>query len=270
MKNGLPNHSRVCHRLFYSWLYFSSILILMSTQYLQGCAHSTDKESASEREIEENINNGKNLVARFCSLGANNQNTRGTVWISAKSKDHSGQFPAMVHASKPDNLDLEVTNLVGGTEAIIKIRKDQVEISLPSKNEKKVKNRDNWSGIPLTWAAALFLGQVPCPNLEDQDRPILYRSGMIEKNENGEPTSIISFEVEATNPKNPNSKEKFIYRVDSAQGFDVPSGMEWNNGKSKVRFEFFDFEKDDSGPLKWSAESDAGSVKVKWRKRELK
>ena len=75
------------------------------------------------------------LLAQACKPGARIVSARGSVWLKAKSKEASGQFPANVKAS-PENLELEVTNLIGGTEAFIQVKGKKYEIRVPGKSKK--------------------------------------------------------------------------------------------------------------------------------------
>src|SRR4051812_22174941 len=76
----------------------------------------------------------KVLLADACRPGSEIKSIKGTVWLKAASKDASGQFPAYVLAKDPDSLRLEVTNLVGGTEAVITV--DGQKYRIESHNKK--------------------------------------------------------------------------------------------------------------------------------------
>src|SRR5687768_265187 len=72
------------------------------------------------------------LLRSACSVGEGVTQAVGAVWLRAKSKEASGQFPANVKATST-TLDLEVTNLIGGTEAWISVRGRKYEIRVPAK-----------------------------------------------------------------------------------------------------------------------------------------
>ena len=109
--------------------------------------------------------NAQDLFRYACTPGKDVTSAKGHLWIKALSKEASGQFPADAIATSPDQLKLEITNILGGTEALILVDGDHYEIK-GGKGQKETKEQGygSWGGIPLRWAATLFLGKIPCPD----------------------------------------------------------------------------------------------------------
>ena len=138
-------------------------LTIVGTSILAGCAGKPvlQEKPAVDPQL---------LLKQVCEAGKSVQRVKGSVWLKAKSKEASGQFPAMVEAAEPDHLRMEVTNLLGGTEAIISVDGRNYTIDVPNHKSRNQKGSNSWGGIPLEWANSLFLGKVPCPpavNLSD-------------------------------------------------------------------------------------------------------
>src|SRR4051794_28238687 len=104
------------------------------------------------------------LLEQACSAGKRIQSVRGTVWLKTSSKEISGQFSANVTVAKADQLKLEVTNFLGGTEALISVSDEHYVVTgIRGNRDEKNEGYGTWGGIPLKWATELFLGRVPCP-----------------------------------------------------------------------------------------------------------
>jgi hypothetical protein len=224
--------------------FFGSVLALL----LAGCSAKAIRPDQDPAD----------LLAQACKPGLDVVSARGSVWLKAKSKEASGQFPANVKAS-PENLDLEVTNLIGGTEAFIQVRGKKYEIRVPGKSKKEKarveKGANSWGGIPLRWADALFLGRIPCPNAAQlKDAKLLIE-------ENGQLTietpATLDFEA-----------ERFVYRFRKWAGAPWAESLHWERkGTNPLAVKFgFDQPDDKTGsPLKWEAESAQGEVKIRWK-----
>src|SRR5689334_17219323 len=101
------------------------------------------------------------LFNSACEPGKAITSVQGTVWLKTDSKEVTGQFAANVIASVPNQLKIEVTNILGGTEALISVHDNHYEVTSTSgKKEKKDEGFGSWGGIPLVWASNLFLGKV--------------------------------------------------------------------------------------------------------------
>ena len=82
-------------------------LLLMAILILPSCAH---------RRIAEGVG-ADALLKEACAPGAAVTEVTGSVWLKAESAEKSGQFPATVRAEAPSILKMEVTDLLGGTQA---------------------------------------------------------------------------------------------------------------------------------------------------------
>ncbi len=202
------------------------------------------------------------LLAQACKPARDVTEARGSVWLKARSKEASGQFPANVKA-KGDHLELEVTNLLGGTEAWIRVDGKKYEIRVPAngaKSKPRVETGANsWGGIPLRWSSELFLGRIPCPNATQ------LKGAKLAVEENGQLTvetpSSLDFEA-----------ERFVYRFRSWAGAPWAESLHWERrGTSPVAIHFTFDQPDDksASPLKWEAQSGQGEVKVRWKDRQI-
>jgi hypothetical protein len=182
----------------------------------------------------------------------------GSVWMKAKSPEASGQFPATVKVTGSDRLEMEVTNLLGGPEATIKVNGASFEIRASGKGrggkDRVQTGTDTWAGIPLRWAPDLFLGRVPCP--EDSVRA----SAQIRMNEGGE------LVIETPG-------ERYTYGYRSWAGAPWPEKLTWrrtSGAATEVAFEFDQPDDKTGSPAKWEARSSRGEVKVRWKDRDVK
>jgi hypothetical protein len=218
-------------------------LILVS-----GCATAPTEREASDPKL---------LFTQACAPGTGAQLVKGSIWMKAISKDASGQFPATVTAKAPDTLLLEVTNLLGSTQAIITVEGRKYTVTVPDKagNRTRREGAGSWGGIPLNWASDLFLGRIPCPT-ETQ-----IAGARLSVNE--ERQLIVDIER--------GEREKFVYSFRQWAGKAWPERLHWEkHGKiaSAVEFKFDDPEDRSASPRKWEAKSALGEVKVRWRDRE--
>lgn len=189
-------------------------------------------------------------IQQACALGGETRQVKGTVWLKAKSKEASGQFPANVVAiaTAPRSLKLEVTNLVGATQALIRVDGQSFTIDSPDPKVKSQKGQGTWGGIPLRWATDLFLGRVPCPSTLEGAR-----------------VSANAGEVTVESREG----EKFIYTFRDHGGVAWAETLHWDkNGKNGVDFVFDEPDDATGSPKKWDARSDRGEVKARWRERE--
>ena len=213
---------------------------------IAGCAHAPAKIHESNPEV---------LMAKACGAGRDIQRAQGSVSLKAHSAEASGQFPAAVDASVPSNLKLEVTTLLGGTEAVIRVAGDHYSVKSSHKNRNREGN-GSWGGIPLHWSSDLFLGRFPCP------------TGV-------KATTSVDAEgdlVIATESSLGADAEKFVYHYRDWNGGPWPESLHWERAgafASSVDFKFDDPEEGTGSPLKWEAKSSQGEVKVKWRDRNV-
>ena len=232
-------------------LRLSLIMILVSAG---GCA------SKAIRPVEDPAA----ILAMACRAGQRTTETRGSVWLKARSKEAEGQFPAQVKASA-DRLELEVTNLLGGTEAWIQVQGHQYEIRVPSKKgarktpSKVETGSHSWGGIPLRWASDLFLGRTPCPNAAQLN------GAKIQLEENGQLSvkTLASLNSDA---------ETFVFQFRSWAGARWVEALQWERTGTfplTVQFTFDQPDDHSASPLKWEAHSEQGEVKVRWKDRQV-
>ncbi|MCM2277110.1 MAG: hypothetical protein NDJ89_03465 [Oligoflexia bacterium] len=202
------------------------------------------------------------LLREACGPNRDIRSVKGSVWLKVSSKEVSGQFPASVEATAPDALVMEVTNLVGGREALITVSGKRYTIEVPNRRDKSQSGARSWGGIPLEWATELFLGRLPCPGPEalGESAVRLAEAGVLE------------VDVPANLSR---EAQRFVYRFAGRSGDragrPVVESLRWERKSPPVLNVDFTFgDPDDSGsPRKWEARSSQGEIKVRWREREL-
>lgn len=202
----------------------------------------------------------KALLAQACAPGRDVVGTQGSVWLKAQSQEAKGQFPAGVSAQTPGTLRLEITNLVGGTEAVITVEGPRYLIQVPGKNPRSEKGFGSWGGIPLRWATELFLGRIPCPSAADLEKAAL----SVDKD------GVLTVRTQASIE---GEGETYVYRFRSWAGGYWPDSLRWERKgafAAQVDFKFDDPEDKTASPRKWEAKSPQGEVKVRWRDRDVK
>lgn len=220
-----------------------------------GCSHGPVKETKEGSDP-------RALLAAACSTGAQVVAAKGSVWLKAQSKEASGQFPAVVSAPSPDRLKMEVTNLVGGTEAIISVEGSRYSIEVPNHKERDERGEASWGGIPLQWANALFLGRVPCPD------PSVAMEADVTMGAEGE----VIVQTKAALDRVP---ERYAFRLRQLEGSQWPESLRWERqgpgsaAPIAVDFKFEDPEPKTRSPRKWEAKGAQGEVKVRWRDRQI-
>lgn len=216
---------------------------------LTGCAHRPVTKDADPQA----------LLRDACGPGRQVESISGSVWLKAKSKEASGQFPAAVEAKDPAQLRMEVTNLIGGTEAVITVKNDRYEVKSPKKSVREEKGERAWGGIPLRWATELFLGRIPCPS---SSRPGDWDTRVDDEGR-----------LEATHAKEKDRGERFLYSFRSWEGRPWAEALLWEKKGGgdpiSVEFRFDDPEDKTRSPRKWEAKSPLGEVKVRWRDRAV-
>ena len=225
--------------------------VICLSAVLWGCAHTPVGLG--------NAKDAKALLVQACFPGRQVQEVKGSVWLKAKSKEASGQFPASVLARNPDSLRLEVTNLIGGTEALISIQAQKYSIKVPNREERSEKGYGSWGGIPLHWATELFLGRIPCPAHPDSDEVLS------SVDEHGGLRLEIPASVQG-------DAETYFYQFRSWGGKPWPESLHWERKGAlavAVDFKFDDPEDGTRSPKKWEAKSAQGEVKARWKEREV-
>ncbi len=198
------------------------------------------------------------LLGFACSSGRNIVEARGRILAKVSSRDLSGQFQASVVVNSADHLELDVTNPLGGSQALIKIDRGQIEIvDFSGNNETRQKGQEYWGGIPLRWASDLFLGRIPCPPKSS--------SLKLEVGKDGELIAILGSSKD-------DAHQKFIYQFSQWNHQPWPTSLTWSREglkSAQVDFIFDSPEKETGSPEKWEARSSQGQIKMKWRTREI-
>lgn len=227
------------------------ILFIVLFAFVASCAHRgtvlrSDADSAALRAA----------LSEVCGVGRSVRSASGTAWIQARSPERSGRFPAHVRAKSGatgTRLDLEVNNPFGGVEARVSVEsKDRVgmvcEIRVPGEPLRTEGERGAWSGIPLRWAATLFLGQVPCPLKPEEVR-------------RGNDSELV---VDS-------SEGRFAYRLREVEGRPWPEVLVWKSGESEaleVSFAFHAPEPGSRSPTRFLIKGPQGEVSARWQQRE--
>lgn len=203
----------------------------------------------------------REYIQKACGIGEKISLVEGNIWMKAESSENTGQFPASVRAQAPGSLDLEVTNLVGGSEASIEVRGERIQIRVPGKKPKVFMGQGSWGGVPLQWATTLMLGRFPCPPSEK------LASARLSLTESDAVT------VEVGSKKGTEDREIFVYRFKMEKGNLWPQSLHWEKTGAKIQSVDFEFEQADEenlSPTKWTARSEKGEVKVRWKKRNVR
>lgn len=233
-----------------------SLCVLAILVLVSGCSHAPTSSNSGPG------GDPRAALALACQPGATIKSVKGSVWLKAKSKEASGQFPAEVEAPSVDRLKLEITNLVGGTEAILTIEGRHYKIEVPNHKERDEQGESSWGGIPLQWANALFLGRIPCP-----DFPMSAEASVSQDSAGG-----LTVETPKTLDRLP---EKFVYHLRALEGGLWPDTLHWErkgiDGSAPivVDFKFFDPDQKTHSPQKWEAKGSQGEVRVRWKDRQV-
>lgn len=170
--------------------------------------------------------------------------------MKVSSDDARGQFPANVLVQDPQQLDLEITNLLGGTEATVTVRGDKYRVVKGGKESRSWQGTGTWGGIPLRWASELFLGRFPCPAPQEQAKARVSIEG----------DDQLRVDV---------GSETYVYSVKEWSGKMWAFELEWMTKGSPggdLKFEFAEPEDVTGSPLDWTAKSSKGEVRVRWKK----
>jgi hypothetical protein len=194
-------------------------------------------------------------LAEICNIGRNTKEVSGNLLIKARSKEAKGQFPAAIKVNKAQKtMILEVTNLVGGPIASIKVSNEKFLIKTFGKKKQVAKGSISWGGIPLIWSLDLFLGKIPCPSLVNPDVKVKL-------------SDTPDWQLLATI-----KDETYRYKIGIYEGAAWPEELLWSNNKKKesVHFWFSDPDGESMSPKKWRVKSSKnGEVRVKWRDRRV-
>jgi len=159
----------------------SYLLVALSFTFYS-CS-STPKASHEVFPIKE----AQDFLQTYCSsIGdpkKQSQEMNGEILVRSSTREFKGQYPASIHFSKEGFFSLEVTNVIGGTIAMLKGRTDSIEVistSRPQYNQKSVKQ---YMGLPVKLLAQLLHGDLPCPsisNVRTEGEKIVISDGPLE------------------------------------------------------------------------------------------
>lgn len=250
---------------------FLLFIVVLAALLVQSCASGRkssgllSSESTEDLKVRERINRAR--LHEVCSVGGRIKSAQGTAWLKVRKGEQSMQFPAVLRASDPDQLLLEVMNPLGGVEATIKGEGKTYEVSSSRGGANETTGgQAAWNGIPLKFAYSMALGRVPCPDLRevvhveqkslgatapDQDRFIYRVPSTVEHQE-----------------------EYFEFQVTRVSGVAWAKQLRWWIGSNlepaaSVTLRFEEPEESTLSPLIWEAESAQGALKFKWRKRDI-
>ncbi len=232
----------------------------LGVSLLQSCSHAPVTGQKMPLLPQKEL---RDLVEQVCRIGAKNQNVGGTAWLKAESPEVSGQFQGIIATKRGMNgatheLTLEVLNPLGGTEVKVEIRDNQYLISQVRKKKGqegfKEQGNENWSGIPLRWAAQIFLGEIPCP----KSKKYVVRQG-----------ESLSDEAEKVIIVQDENGDLFQFSVEKLKTGYFPKVLKLTSEKTEVEFHFDDPTEKTLEPQKWEAISKKGRVKLKWKERKV-
>jgi len=107
------------------------------------------------------------FLAQYCSkVGGASLVTpiRGELLVRSSTREFKGQYPASVQISKNGELVLEVTNLIGGTVAMLKGDLNSLEVVSRLKPQFNRKNIRHYMGLSVPLLVQLLHGDLPCPS----------------------------------------------------------------------------------------------------------
>ena len=215
---------------------------------LQACSHALPKFGTDDPVA---------AVRTACGTDGFSKEVTGSVWIKAKSREASGQFPAEVRAiaapSKPLELQLEIKQLLGARAALIEIRGHDFKVETP-KDGAVTRKASSWGGIPLEWASQLFLDRFPCPSVSEMGT-LRWRwldSGELEgRSSSGQTVWRFKFRSWNESPW----VESVFWQKSEGKTLDVKRG---------------DPDPQEGWAQRWEASSPSGHVKVRWKNRKTR
>ncbi|MCM0604595.1 MAG: hypothetical protein KA715_00735 [Xanthomonadaceae bacterium] len=211
---------------------------------MSSCATTIKTENFNDQELREHLK-------QACKLGKEFTSVKGSLWAKIKSKKEELQFPATIRVANKQ-LVLEITNLVGGREAVIRIDDELFSVLSDSRPGLNQKGKGTWNMIPVSWAFKAFLGQPPC--LDEIATAHINREksvhGAIALNFAGE---IWIYELESTG-----TRERIIKLT-----------RESKDSVKKLEIEFERFDVSNGTPLSFRAASEEGELKIRWKERTI-
>lgn len=223
-----------------------------------GCSTAPKRGEYSDREL---------MAAACPPLPA--KTVTGSIWTKIESKEMSGQFPATVLADYPKRLAVEVTNLIGSPQAWLTIENGKTDLRFTAENEKEYgkppRAREMLGGLPLELAPRLFVGAVPCPT-DDKNQDI-----RVKQTEKG------ALEVIALNLRS-RTTTRYVYAFTKVAGRPWVSEITYEKlarrGEQGANLNLITIIREepsgsDGAPKRWSASSDRGEIRVRWKDRTV-
>lgn len=192
------------------------------------------------------------VLAEICQPGSGAQHVRGDAWMWVSSeREGNARFPANVEVRRAGELRIDITNLLGGPEATVRVTDESIDVRRQgAASSSQLKSPEgHWNGIPVRWAKRLFLGQVPCAVGGAAERPARHLGeDRLEVNVGG---------------------ERYEYAYRSFEGKFTAESLVWSGRDgASVQFSFRDFADGSRVAHQWEAKSASGSVKIRWKDRE--
>ncbi len=132
--------------------------------FLLSSCSSTPKSSQEKISQQE----AESFLKRYCSTlsekSSLDQELFGDLIVRSSTKEFKGQYPASIHFSKDKSFSLEVTNIIGGSVAILKGDQSSVEVFSGSQPQYNRKNIKEYMGISIPLLTKLLHGDLPCPD----------------------------------------------------------------------------------------------------------
>lgn len=228
-----------------------TVLVGLILFFMSSCAHGPNQRLGLQSRFKP-----RELLYLACVPGAGVKKVRGNAQMQVKSEEASGRFTAMIDASAPDELKLEVLRPLGGTYAILSVHGSSYSINVPGHPDRSRSGTESWAGIPLRWATDLFLGRIPCPNETESQAARISIS------------SDDELDVEIPRSARQDSQE-FHYRFRAQSGSFWPEALNWQSDGTSVDFRFDDPDSETLSPRTWEAKSTRGEVKTRWRDRQM-
>jgi hypothetical protein len=142
------------------------------------------------------------------------------------------------------------SKLMGARAALIEIRGNDFKVQTPDQGSVSKRAR-SWGGIPLDWAGALFMNQIPCPDLASP----------------GLAWSLTSEGVLQARTRD--GVETWSYRIAPRMGFSFVEKVTWQKrGQAPFELTREDPDPADGWARRWEIKSGVGEVKVRWRDRK--
>lgn len=222
-----------------------TLFAIVIVALLSSCASTpkSSQEKISKQEAEAFL---KKYCSKIVPKKALEQEMTGDILVRSSTKEFKGQYPASIHYSKDQDFSLEITNLLGGTVAILKGGPTEMEVFSPSHPKYNRKGIKQYMGLSIPLLSKLIHGDLPCPD-------------------------STSVKVEGTEILVPDSGMEWrIERSDTASG-SVPVRMRiFEEAKVKVELVIEDWDVEENYAKKVKVSTSEGDLKWNWRSRKLK